>query len=64
MALFCFTDDMSTLNSYDERAAASARRRISPHVTLFVRNSFALVPTTQAMEIVGVPFLRHWFDRQ
>jgi len=55
---FLLYHDMSTLNSYDQRAAASARRRISPHVSLFVRNSFALVPTTQAMEIVGVPFLR------
>ena len=50
--------DLSTLNSYDQRAAASARRRISPQVTLFVRNSFALVPTTQTVELVGVPFLR------
>jgi hypothetical protein len=50
--------DLSTLNSYDQRTAASARRRISPHVTLFVRNSFALVPTTQTVDLVGVPFLR------
>jgi hypothetical protein len=50
--------DLSTLNSYDQRAAVSARRRISPHVTLFFGNSLALAPTTQAVELVGVPFLR------
>jgi uncharacterized protein (PEP-CTERM system associated) len=50
--------DLSTLNSYDQRAAASASRRISPQLSLFVRNSFALVPTTQTVELVGVPFLR------
>jgi hypothetical protein len=55
---FLLYHDLSTLNSYDQRAAASARRRISPHVTLFVRNSFALVPTTQTVDLVGVPFLR------
>ena len=55
---FLLYHDLSTLNSYDQRAAASARRRISPHVTLFVRNSFALAPTTQPVDLVGVPFLR------
>ena len=55
---FLLYHDLSTLNSYDQHASVSARRRISPHVTLFARNSFALVPTTQTVELVGVPFLR------
>jgi hypothetical protein len=50
--------EFDTLNSYDQHASFSARRLISPHVALFVRDSAALVPTTELVEFVGLPFVR------
>src|SRR5207302_1971794 len=36
----------------------AARRLIAPHVTLFVRNMFAVVPTTELAQLIGIPFVR------
>ena len=48
----------NTLNSYDQHGSISAQRMVTRHLTLFVRDNAALVPTTEAVEFVGVPFLR------
>ena len=48
----------STLNSYDQHAGISASRMLTKHLTIFVHDNAALVPTTDAVEFVGVPFLR------
>jgi hypothetical protein len=48
----------NTLNSYDQRAAISGQRMLTKHLTVFFRDNAALVPTTDAVEFVGVPFLR------
>ena len=50
--------ELSTLNSYDQRASLFAQRLLSPHVALFGRSSLAKVPTTELSTFVGVPFLR------
>jgi len=55
---FLLYRELGTLDSYDQHASLSGRRYLSPHVSLFVRNSLALTPTTAVAELVGVPFLR------
>src|SRR5262245_55013046 len=55
---FLLYRDLNSLNSYDQRASASGRRLITPHVALFAHNSLAIVPTTALIELVGVPFER------
>jgi hypothetical protein len=49
---------LSSLNSYDQQAAASARRMIAPHVTLFSGYQMFTAPTTELLELVGVPYVR------
>jgi hypothetical protein len=55
---FVLYRELSDLNSYDQHATFVAQRLLSPHVTLFVRNSAASVPTTELSQLVGVPFSR------
>jgi hypothetical protein len=55
---FLIYRDLDSLNSFDQRASLSARRRLSRHVTWFVENAFAIVPTTELSALVGVPFVR------
>jgi len=50
--------EFDALDSYDQHGAISARRLVSPHVALFVRDTAALVPTTELVQFVGVPFAR------
>jgi hypothetical protein len=55
---FALYRDLTSLNSYDQRGSLYARRFLTPHVALFVRNSIASVPTTELVSFVAVPFLR------
>jgi hypothetical protein len=55
---FLLYRDLNTLNSYDQHAGVSARRLLSKHVTLFVIDTVAVMPTTELALLVGVPFVR------
>jgi len=50
--------DSSTLNSYDQHASFFGRYMAAPHVSLFVQNSAAAVPTTELSQFIGTPFIR------
>ena len=47
-----------TLDSYDQHGGLSLERLLTKRLRIFVRDSAALTPTTDAVEFVGVPFLR------
>ena len=49
---------LDTLNSYDQQGSASGRRRVSPHVTLFSGYQMFTAPTTELLQLVGVPYVR------
>jgi hypothetical protein len=55
---FLIYRDLQSLNSFEQHGALSVRRLVSPHVSVFARNSAASVPTTELLELVGVPFVR------
>jgi hypothetical protein len=55
---FVLYRQFDTLDSYDQHLAVSARRLVSRHVSLFATNTTAIVPTTAAVEFIGVPFVR------
>src|SRR5262249_10147107 len=55
---FLMYREFSTLNSYDQHASLFLRQLLTKHVTLFGADTLALVPTTEAVEFVGVPFVR------
>jgi hypothetical protein len=50
--------ELSQLNAFDQRATVSAERRVSPYLTLFLRNSLSKSPTTDELDIPGVAFRR------
>lgn len=50
--------DLNALDSTDHRAYVSYRERLSRRVTIFANDSFAQVPTTDRLELNGVPFQR------
>jgi hypothetical protein len=50
--------DLNELDSLDHRASLSVRHRASRRVTLFATENFADVPTTDRLQLNGVPFLR------
>ena len=50
--------DVDALNSYDQRSYFSLRRLATRRVTVFVNNEFADVPTTDEVELNGLPFTR------
>jgi hypothetical protein len=49
---------LNSLDSYDQRGSFSARRLLTKHVALFARDSFSSMPTTEAVQLAGVPFVR------
>ncbi len=49
---------LTELNSFDQRLRVDTRHTLSPHVTLLLHDGFARVPTTDFLELNGVPFLR------
>jgi hypothetical protein len=55
---FLLYRDLNTLDSYDQQGSFSARRLLSKHVAVFVRDSYSAMPTTEAVQLVGVPFVR------
>lgn len=55
---FLMYRSLNTLNSYDQHGSISLRRRVSKHIALFAADSLSIVPTTDAIEFVGIPFLR------
>jgi hypothetical protein len=46
------------LNTYNQQAAASWRRALSKRFTLVADESFTRAPTTELVQVVGVPFVR------
>jgi hypothetical protein len=50
--------DLDELDSTDHRAFMSLRQRVSRRVTLFASENFAQSPTTDRLELNGVPFQR------
>src|SRR5437867_212007 len=55
---FVLYRDLNGLNSYDQHGSVSARRLITRHVTLWGRNTFVTVPTTELLNFIAVPFVR------
>ena len=50
--------DIEQLNGLDHRAYVSLRRLATKRVTYFLRDSYADVPTTDEVQLNGVPFAR------
>ncbi len=48
--------DFSQLNGFDQRAYASVRRLATKRLTFSLGNTYAQVPTTDELELNGVPF--------
>jgi hypothetical protein len=55
---FLMYRQFSTLNSYDQHASLFLHQIVTRHVAIFANDTFALIPTTEAVELVGVPFVR------
>src|SRR5438067_8322517 len=52
---FLLYRDLNSLNSYDQHGWFYARRLLTPHVGLFVRNTAASVPTTELAQFIAIP---------
>jgi hypothetical protein len=50
--------EFDQLNGFDNQAYASVRRLVTRRLTFFARDSYADVPTTDDVELNGVPFRR------
>jgi len=50
--------DLSDLDGYDNRAYFSLRHLVNRRVTLYANDNFLRVPTTDLLQLNGVPFLR------
>jgi hypothetical protein len=50
--------DLSALDNTDHRAFVSLRERLTRRLTIFANDNFAQVPTTDRLELNGVPFQR------
>jgi hypothetical protein len=50
--------DVEGLDKFDQRAAVHLRRAVSRRLSLFASNSFTDAPTTDEVEVNGVPFRR------
>jgi hypothetical protein len=50
--------DLDQLNGFDQHGHASLRRLVSKYVTLAFSDDYARVPTTDEIEVNGVPFSR------
>jgi len=55
---FLLYRELQSLNSYDQHGWLFARRLLSRHVAVFVRNTAASVPTTEYSQLVAIPFIR------
>jgi hypothetical protein len=50
--------DLGELDGFDQRAYVSLQRTATPRLSWFVSNEFAQLPTTDLVELYGVPFMR------
>lgn len=50
--------DVDELNGFDHRAYAAIRHAVTPRLTLFAQNEFSDMPSTDTLDLNGVPFLR------
>lgn len=50
--------ELEALNNVDHRASFSLRERLTRRVTVFVSENFAQTPTTDLLQLNGVPFQR------
>lgn len=50
--------DIEQLNGYDQRADLHLRHQATPRVTWFVQNEFSESPTTDLVQLNGLPFAR------
>lgn len=50
--------ELDELNSLDQRGSLDLRHRATRHVTVFARDIFVATPTTDRLELGGVPFVR------
>lgn len=48
--------EIGQLNGYDQRAYVGLRHMATPRLTVFAQNEFAEMPTTDLVELNGVPF--------
>src|SRR5436305_8729118 len=56
---FAFYRQLNELDSYDQHLRVSVRRLMTPHLAFFAQNGFAKVPTTELVNLIAVPFIRH-----
>jgi hypothetical protein len=50
--------DVNGLDGFDQRASLGFKRAVNRRITLFINNSFSDSPTTDEVELSGVPFRR------
>ncbi len=55
---FARYNSLSDLNSYNQRASLTGKRHLSSRVSFFVDGSATKAPTTEFLELSGVPFVR------
>jgi hypothetical protein len=50
--------DLNELNAFENRARVEMSRRLTRHLTAWVRDGFVSVPSTDELELGGIPFAR------
>jgi hypothetical protein len=50
--------ELDQLNGYDQRSTIGVRHRATRHVTVFGGNSYTLAPSTDEIDLAGVPYVR------
>ena len=55
---FLLYRQFNTLDSFDQHLSFSGRRLITPHLALFANDTAAVLPTTDYVDFVGIPFIR------
>jgi len=50
--------DLDQLNGFDQRATLSVRHRATRHFTVFGSNNYTLAPSTDEIDLAGVPYVR------
>lgn len=56
--------ELRSLNSYDQRLGINATRHLSRRASMFARYAGVIAPSTELVELVGVPFVRIGSRRQ
>lgn len=49
---------LGTLNNYEQHASVFAQRKLAKHFALFARQSYSATPTTEIIQLIGVPYVR------